>query len=635
MVELWIDGHLMDLNPNAVVAVTKQINDFSELKNRRSTFTNSIDLPMTQKNIKTFKSLGIFNSITMPYKKLNVMLRMNGMHIINNGIGIIRSTSFLQKKYIISIYDGNKHFFQAIENKKIADLPLGQYNHDLTTGNFQGSFSNTSGYIYGISDFGNTKESKIEINYQLPSIYIKTIWDLIHSEAGFSPDFEPPDDLVLTPMRGWDSVIDSTSASFSYDSGYGLGNTTQEHYIGNGVYINDIQTADSQTYLQNSKYIIPSTQNYRIRFNLTPHFHLSHFFSFLIYVRDKNGNVSVVEEIIPTCTAGCDTYDSDYSLNWDAIYTFERDSEVFFSIKYAKYDCVCTDYDDYQGCLNWDCPSASGFDHLIFETIANSVSRVKIKSLIGEMSQKDFIKQIIQMYALMNDVSGNSVKYKKAKDVLKMQGAEDWSEKFVKVVDESYSLPYAKSNIFAYEYAKKDDYQFADGVMSLNNDTLPEEKTVIKSKFRATEKSTVEINGKKLQFIPFWEAVRDDSGAIKKYKVLNGKNYIAKVVKKNGTIHYGTHGGVVNDFTGDYPVLDFSGMLWEDLIADNYQEIKKMLDFYRRIKIEILISEDDFATINFFKLKYFKQLGAYFYLTKIKKSSNKKTTVCEFNYVNL
>jgi hypothetical protein len=122
---------------------------------------------------------------------------------------------------------------------------------------------------------------------------------------------------------------------------------------------------------------------------------------------------------------------------------------------------------------------------------------------------------------------------------------------------------------------------------------------------------------------------------VTKWKVRSLKNFIVKVKTANGTIHYGTHSGTVNDYTGNYPILDFSGLDWNTLITDNYQEIKMLLDYNKKVHIELLMDSKTFEELDLTKLVYFKQLGAYFYINKIKHNNINRKTVGEFMFVNL
>ncbi len=106
--------------------------------------------------------------------------------------------------------------FDAIGSKNINELSFANLNHGVNLDNFINSFSNTEGYIYAISDFGKFNPNEIEVNYQVPSIYVHTIWDKIFQTAGvlyYGDVFETEKfkSKVITMQRGYNSEVDEIS----------------------------------------------------------------------------------------------------------------------------------------------------------------------------------------------------------------------------------------------------------------------------------------------------------------------------------------------------------------------------------------------------------------------------------------
>jgi len=623
-VQLYINGLIADLEPTTVITITKQINDFGELDNRQSTFTNEFQLPMTMRNIGIARKLGFVGSTSEIFKqKCDIRLVVRGSTIIANGIGIFRKTDISKQKYSLSVYDGNKQFWQAIENVKINELDWSSYDHALTTDNFTGTFGNTEGIIYGLADFGNINLDKIEINYQTPSLFVSTIWKKIFDFAGFSYDWEPPANLVISSKRGWDSVIDDTSASWSYDS-------SADHNYDPTLEFQKILIDDTQPNLDDSRYYIHNNQNYHIQFSLDIQTTYAHLLSILIYREDKDGNVTILNEVLPIINSE-DEFNGDYTVNYDNIVTLNDGDIVDFYAKVEyREDDQADDYEDTN-------PKMDISGNIIFETDTDSVAQVSISTLLGDMTLKDFVKAQLKMYAMLIDTDPvtKSCRFKSANDMLDMSNAVDWSDKFISIESEDYLLSnYGKQSWFRYNYFDKDD-TFADGYMMIDNETIDDEKTVVTSPYNASEKSVTYLNGVALQYIPLWEAERDDTGAVTKWKPKVKNNVIAKVDIHNGDFDYGTTQGTTESYSGDYPVLNFSDLNWNKLITDNYQKIQKMLNWNKKVNIRVKISPKDFAKIDMMKLVYFKQLGAYFYINRIKLRSDKYDTIAEFIFVNL
>jgi hypothetical protein len=54
------------------------------------------------------------------------------------------------------------------------------------------------------------------------------------------------------------------------------------------------------------------------------------------------------------------------------------------------------------------------------------------------------------------------------------------------------------------------------------------------------------------------------------------------------------------------------------VINERYAEFSLMLQNAQKLTIEVFLNTIDFHTMDFFKLKYFKQLGSLYYINKIK-----------------
>jgi len=157
------------------VRQTFQINNLAELKNRQSTFSNRIIILPTDDNIRNLDLLGIIGNVSRkPYENIKAKLISEDIELIADGTAVISGNT--KRGYTVVLYDGIIELNKSLSNKKLSDLDLSIYDHDLTTTNFTDSFSNTSGYIYGIADFGRFNESKIIINNQVPSIFVHRGW---------------------------------------------------------------------------------------------------------------------------------------------------------------------------------------------------------------------------------------------------------------------------------------------------------------------------------------------------------------------------------------------------------------------------------------------------------------------------
>lgn len=601
----------MELSLPTAFSLTKQINDFGELKDRQATFTNSFDIPKTKKNVDFFQWLGIVgNQSRFPYFKISARIVINSVSVVSDGSAIVQETS---DTYKVVVYDGNIHLAEALGSKTLSELDLSSLDHDLTTGNFSGSFAHDyyDGYIYGIADFGNFDPAGIVINNQLPSFFVRWLWDKIFSEAGFTKDFEPENDLVITPKRGYDSIEDLGTA-------VEINETAQnsfQAYLGSGSYDfqGDIILSPNQTvgHITNEDGLITVTAGGTHYFDFTLD-SSDNFNLFSLYLRVKKNGVVV----------------QTHDVTWA--------SSVSGQINLAIGDSVSFEFIGTLELYEYSISYVNIYTALSFYTIAGgSGVTVNVGTFIGEMKQYDFVKDVMQHYGLISQKvkDEQTIQFRKMKDLLRdTANAYDYSDKII-VQSETYETDYAQNNYFDYQYKNSDSEPFARGQLSLNNTTLPAEATQVTRPYNAPENSEIILNNQLVLSVPFWEAERDDTGAITKWKVVKGKNYFAKVINRSGSVYYKTESGSLQTYTGTYPVLSFQNLNYQKLLEANYQEVKIMLDSARQVKAQIQMNLFEYDSFDFLKLLYSKQLGGYFYVNKLKWTNGKPLVDADLVFV--
>lgn len=186
---LFIEEQEVELQPDTVIAITLQINDFSEMTDRQANYTNQFKVPRTRRNREIFGLMDTVQSETgVPYKKLNARVIKEGITVVQNGFAIVESST---DTYNVTVYGGLIDFFKLIEGKKLADLDLSQYNHLWTHTNVVASRNNNDGYIYAIIDNGQVgqqivnTDKNIESKFALPSFFVHTIIQKIVQSVGF------------------------------------------------------------------------------------------------------------------------------------------------------------------------------------------------------------------------------------------------------------------------------------------------------------------------------------------------------------------------------------------------------------------------------------------------------------------
>jgi len=201
----------------------------------------------------------------------------------------------------------------------------------------------------------------------------------------------------------------------------------------------------------------------------------------------------------------------------------------------------------------------------------------------------------------------------------------DWSDKFIKRDKETYLYgSYAQNNFFRHKY-NGENQSFNDGVLSVDNQNLPAEKTLFQSFLYSFENRYVQLLEKWVPFYPIWETEisEKDNGQIEfSYKSLNGRFYfvqtqkttfpgtIAIVSEKNPLNGSGLSGSVTS-------VVSPVNTTYKELIAKNYGGYKNVLNHCKMHSFTMALSVVDITKIDFTKPIYIAQESSYYLLNKV------------------
>lgn len=211
MTEIYINDRKLEIDNPKTIGLTFQASGF--LNSGASGFlTNSFKVPKTKENNITLNNITNLNSDSnAPYERNTAKIIQYGIEIVTDGFAIITNTD---DNYNVAIYSGNVSFFELIKNKNVNELNWTAYDHVYNITNILASYSNTTGLMYPIIDFGNGVQLLNNSTLQnadafLPTIFGSTLLELIITTAGLSligtfKDSDYYDKLIVTPNRfGW------------------------------------------------------------------------------------------------------------------------------------------------------------------------------------------------------------------------------------------------------------------------------------------------------------------------------------------------------------------------------------------------------------------------------------------------
>lgn len=598
IVEVYIAGLKLDLKEEDTVALTKQINDIAEIQKRQADYTNRFLCKRTPNNMAIAEMLNVpGNTSTRPYKWAAARIVSNGIAVTNYGIALLQETKN-REEYEYIIYAGNYDLFSKIDGKYITDLDWSDLLHVFTSDNWIGSWGNTDGYIYPIAETLDGKFKTVQtggdivdIRYQVPHVFVKTIWQRIFDEAGleyhgtfFSTDTNFINELVVADANVFDSD------TFHYTN---IDNTALNYgtsIIGN------------YTVLKTGKYVIKMDSD----IYLTRHGGAD-------FVIKRNGLI-IFEYNIESAECSLSPY-RNYSANAEWYQEFFNGDVIEVSIRVVG---------------NGSC----GFPSLgIYYTNSYSVDiqigsaylfndNIDFSSYLPKILQVDFLKAIMQQYGLLYQLNNDGrYEFIRIEDLLNGEsGINDLSSKYHKETSETYRIgSYGITNLFKYKYYDKDlrGEVYANASFLTNIDNLENENTVIDSIIEACgDYQVLQVAGK-IAAIHSYEKQSDDKYHLR----LNDKLKTVILNKSNG-FELTFYDSDVHIYGQSYtswviPYVKFTPLHWQNLLNLYYPKFILMIQKPVKKKVLIWFTPIDIYFLDMFKIIYLKQYQSFFYLNKI------------------
>lgn len=576
---LFINGNLIELQERTV-SRNLQINDFREVKDRQANYSNTIKIPKTANNIEVFENLGLNGSTTrIPYESISIKYVLNGIELVEDGKGVIKKTD---EFYNLVIYDGNISLRDLLGTLTLADLDFDtatyRYNHRLSPVNFFNSFANTSGYVYALK--GQVGVTTIEDT--IPSFYIHTLFEMIFAQKGWTVSgaiFSNAEYLsrVQTMDVGFSKTLLGSKSSVS----------------GYPTTVNTSRSGSSNTEIVVSTLSVPSQGLYEINLNGSITVNTGQ-----VTLRIKK-NGTTVKDFPLLVGGGSSTFDLEYSL-------LAISSDTIQIVEFAEIDSFSPFTYDYS--INYD----------IDIILDNRYYDITFENIIGNTKQIDFVKDVMQRFNLSfrKKKNANELEFITSEELLTdLAGAEDWSGIFSTKLSESYNSKYGQENRARYRY-DEDSEDYADGSLLVNDVNLSLEKNIFTSIYKASK-----VVGALYQ-VNYWNddgEPSQDGLRIFKKEMSGVLPLTFKFLSTDNT----------SQIDIDYALWNFSGLDYQTEIDTYYPTFKLFLDDYKIIDAEVILDVIDVYNLDFFKLKYIKQLGRYFYLNKVVNFRKGKPTKVE------
>lgn len=210
--------YYLDVAEETIISVTYSIQDIQDITKRKGSYSKTISFPGTETNNRAFKNaynVQAFIGGFTPNQQIKCQVHNDGVQIFVGTLQLL-SINLIDGKpiYECAIYSDEITFFHLINDVLLPETTgLNNYDHTWNRTNFPSVFENTyvDGYVYALVDnvgLWHCKETTSQGNGGLmggiftwlqqimdriiplevfkPSMYVKTMVDLIFAQHGFT-----------------------------------------------------------------------------------------------------------------------------------------------------------------------------------------------------------------------------------------------------------------------------------------------------------------------------------------------------------------------------------------------------------------------------------------------------------------
>lgn len=507
--QLYLNGLLADL-PDKPITRKIAIGDISDITSRKSSYSYTVSLPMTSRNKSLFDLLGVSgNTSKKPFENVVANYVVDSVTLVSNGSIVIRETN---TSYDVNIIDGVKGLADILGQKKLVDLPLSDLDHTLNTQTYVNSYSNTSGYIYGIANFGKGVDSDIKVESQAPSIYTHTLFRRIFEDVGLvlTGDFFAQSDNylseVVTPSKGY--YVEPAGVSIDIPRGSCESDELSDYeYSQNPIPLRSIPFTISDIDLENASIVggnIVFSQAGVYILDIDIDYGVVDTYAYVEVL--KGGNVVAFLSI----PEGTGVLNEKLSVVVDVgdVYSFNLNVSSIVEIGEPLYY------------LNY----VVSLDIALSQNVGGQL--IRPSDYMGDMTQIDFVKDVMNRYGLLIDPVSEygQYRFKTLESVLSdVSTAEDWTSKLSGIDSENYKSGYAQINNAVFQYPETIISPNNDGILPVVNYNAEKEKPIITSPFEIPNEDEI-IGNAQTYLIPIWGEEVDGLTIERRKEVANENN---------------------------------------------------------------------------------------------------------------
>ncbi|MFA6085574.1 hypothetical protein [Mucilaginibacter sp.] len=657
--QLYINDQLVDTADDSPIALTFQINDLAEVKNQQGNTSNQFKLPLTQRNrqILGFPDDVAFTT-ALPYDNYQARIIQNGLEIIPYGLAVLNGIE--QDGANVTVLSGNVDFFDAISGK-LYDMgdklttygkkePFKKWEHNWSVDSVATSQTHTEGWIWPVVDYGNliydfAGQCEINVRYQRPGFFIKTVIDMMLATNGY----KATGSLINDPMY---PLLIAQFSNSSFEHGADYQNEPNPHgleaAIGQNLNVSHIPITDNKGVIPfNAMINDPSHQftggttftanqinNFDIKVTI-PKLRFEgrvtgdHPSSLKITINYKDGGsvISLGEATFDFSggfvrLSGSGGSIRGYHETENTVISATADMAVGnqLSVNYEFFGDRPAYFTVFAGATLAITPTSQGILY---------GQDIQCERIFPDISQKDLLKDVLQRFGIIcqTDSTTRTINFASFRDIVgNIPIAKNWT---TKCLDQGKTIAFQLGNYAQVNYMKykQDDAVlpngFADTQIKVADKTLPATADLFESQFAPTLNRPY-IGGSIAQ-IKMTDPTDENhdfttgvSPRILIDKKIDLRNFNGKTIKF-------TDGNPANDrIVNDWISVPYfykpggeHSLLWDDLRKKYYPELEKILQQTKKVVRYFMLNPRDILELDLLTPVYLEQDGAYYYINKI------------------
>ncbi|TZF84520.1 hypothetical protein FW774_05900 [Pedobacter sp. BS3] len=612
MRKLFIADRPIELADDKPIALTFQAIDIADINNRKANTTNQFKVPDTRSNRMAIEFAdNILTETTFPYKRKAGRYIQNGVEIFVNCPTYIDS---IEGRFInMQLVSGNASFIDSIDGS-IQDLPLTDLDHLYYIDNILQLNDANDNLIYPIIDFGNlvTEGSTVNVKFLRPAIYVSYLMQLIADEIGYTFNYSylPPEAFDIFSRMVLPNVNDKLEPPDGLAEQFKFSAKKPVNQVNNNDDWFKVTFSDGGASMDNEGgYFDTANSCYVFRRNCVMKF------TFKATVQSNSENpqkvtVGFAKNTILNLFTTTETYasnDDNVEIQLESDYmSFVAGDKISV---WAKREFPFITFQKKTRVM-----AGATFGNELGEAAYNSV--ISISKGLPDIQKKDLVMYFMRFFALIPiSNSSNQVDFIPFSTLYENKPkARDWSGKIVNPDQHNKYFTfgsYGQNNWFKYKEDETVPDGLGDGNLTIGNENLDKDKTIITAPFAASEEH-IKVGGNTVAFID--KLVTEDDKTEFKTKV---EPRILTVYPLTATITF-TDGARTLTSNKVLASSFLTGNLSFQYAVDHfYDKLSLMMNNLKRIVVPMLLTQNDIQEFDHTIPVYIKYYQSFFFVNKI------------------